>query len=48
MGRKRVVGRIERRRGYLYYVDSEGRIWEAPLRRGGGRGKKKGKGKGKG
>jgi len=32
---KRIVGKIERREGYLYYVDREGNVWETKLKRGG-------------
>jgi len=34
MARKRKVGKIERKKGMLYYVDAKGNIWEAPLQRG--------------
>lgn len=30
-----IVGKIEREKGYLYYIDEEGNIWKAPLKRGG-------------
>lgn len=25
---RRVIGKIEKRKGYVYYIDKEGNIWE--------------------
>jgi len=32
---KKAVGKIEREKGYLYFVDGEGIVWETKMKRGG-------------
>lgn len=34
---KKKIGRINREKGYLYYIDGEGYIWQCKLKRGGKR-----------
>ena len=41
MSEKKIVGYIQRKTGYLYYIDGDGKIWQCKLNRSGKKKKKK-------
>ncbi|MEM3439404.1 MAG: hypothetical protein QXQ76_00945 [Candidatus Bathyarchaeia archaeon] len=41
MARRRKVGKIPRRPGYLYFVEKDGSVYEVPLKRRGRRKRKR-------